>query len=124
MRRARRSVRSSSSPGTSRAPSRGSALRANCSIASGSGTGPTAPDRSRSLISSRVLRPPTRVATRSDRLLTIRKTTSEFETLECMAAPLALLEVEVDDLSDPECADPLAHEASDDQFGAREQDAG
>src|SRR4051794_33778303 len=117
MRRAWRSVRSSSSFGTSGAPSFGSAERANCSTRSWSGRGPSFPDRSRSRTSSRVLRPPTRVATRSDRLLTIRNTNSELDALECMAGPLDLLEVKVDDPPDPQGADPFAHEAADDELG-------
>src|SRR5208337_2125497 len=82
--------------------------------------GPPCPERSRSRVLSRVRRPPTSRETRSTRLLTI--------TNAALATGLSIggipLEVEIDDLPDPQAADRLADHGHPDQRGVFQEHAG
>src|SRR5271157_479946 len=83
-------------------------------------SGPPCPERSRSRVLSRVRRPPTSRETRSTRLLTI--------TNAALATGLSIggipLEVEIDDLPDPQAADRLADHCHPDQRGVFQEHAG
>src|SRR5208283_4119129 len=85
-------------------------------------SGPPCSERSRSRELRRVRRPPTSRETRSTRLLTITNAAMATGLLVSMGG--IPLEVEIDDLPDPQAADRLADRGRPDQRGVFQEQAG